>query len=161
MERTTGESHKTELSRELVFEVLRKYGEAWRTKNCSMIAALFTKDAIYHEQVLSQPIKGRKNIYKYWHMRVVRGQENITFNILQFYIDGNVVIAEWEARFDVVARRERRLMREVAIIEFRGRHICSLREYWASKLISRTGERRRFGRRPPRAGRVAGGQTPR
>jgi ketosteroid isomerase-like protein len=125
------------LDREFVINILKKYGEAWKTKNPSLIVSIFTNDAVYHEQILSAPIIGRRNIGRYWRARVVRGQDNIEFTILNVYIDGWTVIAEWEARFDVVARSERKLMREVAILEFRGDLICSLREYWSSKNIGR------------------------
>lgn len=127
------------------------------TKNSSLIMSIFTKDAIYHEQVMSKPVIGRINIGKYWKTRVAHGQDNIEFKILNIYVDGNTVIAEWEARFDLVKKLERVLMREVAILEFRESKICSLREYWSSTKINRgnksahisiTGNSRRSRNRP-------------
>jgi hypothetical protein len=52
-------------------------------------------------------------------------------------LDGDTAIAEWEARFDDPAQGVRKRMREIAVLEFDGPLIASLREYWASE---RTGE---------------------
>jgi hypothetical protein len=45
------------------------------------------------------------------------------------------VIAEWEATFDDRVQGRRKRMREVAILEFDGNRIASLREYWASEVV--------------------------
>lgn len=57
----------------------------------------------------------------------------MTCRLLNFYVDGAPVIAEWEAEFDDVVQAVRKRMREVAILEFDGPLIASLREYWASE----------------------------
>lgn len=59
--------------------------------------------------------------------------------MLSLYLDGNTAIAEWEARFDDRADGVRKRMREVAILEFEGRLIASLREYWSSEVIGQLG----------------------
>ncbi|MBC6445039.1 MAG: nuclear transport factor 2 family protein [Alphaproteobacteria bacterium GM202ARS2] len=119
--------------------VVHSYGQAWVKKDSKLIGSLFTTDATYHEQVLSDPIRGRRNIQSYWQNRVGRGQKNIEFKILNLYIDGMNVIAEWQAKFDVVRTNTRILMKQVAILEFSGRKIASLREYWSSRPIGKAG----------------------
>jgi nuclear transport factor 2 (NTF2) superfamily protein len=123
------------LTREHVREVLDTYIEAWESQNPDLIVTIFTRSATYHERVLGKPIPDREAIREYWETKVVRDQASIRCRLLNFYVDGNTVIAEWEARFDDVAQGVRKRMREVAILEFDGPLIESLREYWASETI--------------------------
>jgi ketosteroid isomerase-like protein len=65
----------------------------------------------------------------------VKGQGRIRFTLLHTYIDGSTGVAEWEVSFDDVAQRQRKRMREIAILQFIDGKITSLREYWASEII--------------------------
>jgi ketosteroid isomerase-like protein len=56
---------------------------------------------------------------------------------LNAYLDGETVIAEWEAEFDDVVQGTRKRMREIAVLVFDGGLVSSLREYWASEQIGR------------------------
>jgi len=87
--------------------------------------------------VLDEPIRTRAGIRDYWQSKVVEGQANIDARLLNLYTatDGSTVIAEWEATFDDRVQNVRKRMREVAILEFAGERIASLREYWASEVI--------------------------
>lgn len=123
------------LTREHVAEVLDTYIKAWEEQNPSLIVTIFTPEATYHERVLRDPIPDRDAIREYWETKVARDQANIRCRLLNFYIDGDTVIAEWEARFDDVAQGVRKRMREVAILEFNGPLVESLREYWASEQV--------------------------
>jgi ketosteroid isomerase-like protein len=62
-------------------------------------------------------------------------QTNIEAELLNLYLDGTTAIAEWEARFDDLVAGCRKRMREVAILEFAGDKIDSLREYWTSQQL--------------------------
>jgi len=55
---------------------------------------------------------------------------------LNLYLDGNTAIAEWDAEFDDLAQGVRKHMIEVAILEFEGKLVGSLREYWSSEVLS-------------------------
>ncbi|MGB3896025.1 MAG: nuclear transport factor 2 family protein, partial [Mycolicibacter sinensis] len=79
----------------------------------------------------------RAGIRDYWQTKVVEGQANIDARLLNLYTatDGTTVIAEWEATFDDRVQGRRKRMREVAILEFDGEQIASLREYWASDVV--------------------------
>lgn len=123
------------LTRDRVHEVLDTYIKAWEEQDSDLICTIFTREATYHERVLSDPIPDRDAIREYWETKVVRDQANIRCRLLNFYIDGDTVVAEWEARFDDVAQGVRKRMREVAILEFDGLLIESLREYWASETV--------------------------
>ena len=72
---------------------------------------------------------------------MVGDQANITCGLLSLYVDGDTVIAEWEAEFDDVVQGVRKRMREIAVLEFDGPLISSLREYWTSTTVPIAGIR--------------------
>jgi len=116
------------------------YLRAWMQQDPDLIVTIFTDDATYHERVLGEPIRTRAGIYDYWQSKVADGQANIDARLLNLYTatDGITVIAEWEATFDDRVAGQRKRMREVAILEFAGEKIASLREYWASEVVAST-----------------------
>jgi ketosteroid isomerase-like protein len=81
-------------------------------------------------------IRDHAGIREYWQTKVVKEQANIQAELLSLYLDGPTAIAEWEARFDDLVKGHRKRMREVAILEFDGDRIASLREYWTSERLS-------------------------
>ena len=123
------------LTREHVREVLDTYVKAWQDQNPDLIVQIFTPDATYHERVLRDPIPDREAIWQYWVDKVVNAQANIRCEVLNVYVDGETAIAEWLAEFDDIAQGVRKRMLEIAVLEFDGPLIASLREYWASEHI--------------------------
>ena len=127
------------LTREHAREVLATYIRAWETQDADLICTIFTETATYHERVLADPIPDREAIRRYWQTKVARDQANIRARLITFYLDAerNAVIAEWEAEFDDLAQGVRKRMREVAILEFDGPLVDSLREFWASEQLGK------------------------
>ena len=123
------------LTKQEAREVLDTYIEAWETQDPDLIVTIFTEDATYHERVLSDAIPDREAIRAYWETKVVQAQANITCKLLNFYVDGGTVIAEWLAEFDDISQGVRKRMQEIAVLEFEGSRIASLREYWASAEV--------------------------
>jgi uncharacterized protein (TIGR02246 family) len=132
------------LSASDVRQVVDVYIKAWMGQDPDLIVTVFTADATYREGVLNPPIRGRDGIRKHWETKVVKEQAEIECELLALYVDGNTAVAEWEAQFDDLSQNVRKRMREVAILEFDGLLISSLREYWTSE---RTG--------PPRSSSMA------
>src|SRR6185437_869813 len=117
------------LTREQARAVLDIYVQAWERQDPDLIVTIFTPSATYHERVLQDPIPDREAIRRYWQEKVVESQANIKCELLNVYLDGDTVIAEWEAEFDDLAQGMRKRMREIAVLVFEGRLIASLREY--------------------------------
>jgi len=136
-----------ELTREHVLGVIGVYIDAWENQDPDLITTIFTEDATYHERVMEDPIPGRDAIRAYWESKVVSAQANIKCELLNFYLDGDTAIAEWEAGFDDIVRGVRKRMQEIAVLRFKGGLIASLREYWSSEqvgeLSASTGDARR------------------
>ena len=124
------------LTREQARAVIDVYIQAWETQDPDLIVTIFTPTATYHERVLQDPIPDREAIRHYWESKVVQAQANIKCELLAMFLDGETVIAEWEAEFDDLAQGVRKRMKEIAVLEFDGPLIRSLREYWASETIS-------------------------
>lgn len=124
-----------ELTKQDVREVLDVYIRAWETQDPDLIVTIFTEGATYHERVLQPPIPNRDAIRRYWETKVVEGQANIKCELLNVYLDSTTAIAEWEAEFDDVVQGVRKRMREIAVLDFDGRQIAALREYWSSESV--------------------------
>ncbi len=124
------------LAKDDVRKVVDTYLRAWTTQDPDLIGTVFTPTATYHERVLAEPIRDQRGIREYWQTKVVAQQANIEARLLNLYLDGSTAVAEWEARFDDVVQGCRKRMREVAILEFDGDRIASLREYWASEQLN-------------------------
>ena len=124
------------LTKDDVREVLDVYIKAWETQDPNLIVTIFTPAATYHQRVMGDPIPDREAIRRYWESKVVGAQANITCRLLNLYLDGDTAVAEWLAEFDDVAQGVRKRMREIAVLEFDGHLIASLREYWASETIA-------------------------
>ena len=118
-----------------VREVIETYIRAWVEQDPELILTVFTESATYHERVLEKPICAHKGIRQYWQEKVLESQDRIECVLLNLYLDGTTAIAEWEACFDDLKQGVRKRMREVAILEFEGRLIGTLREYWASEEL--------------------------
>ena len=124
-----------QLAKTTLMAALNVYKTAWEQQDSNLILTIFTKGAVYHERVLREPIQGHEGIAAYWQDKVVKGQARIRFTLLNTYIEGATGIAEWEVYFDDVVQHTRKHMKEIAILEFDGGKIASLREYWASEVI--------------------------
>ena len=123
------------VSKDRAKEILKTYKEAWVNQDIDKILSIFVKDGIYHERVLERPYCGHKEIAKYWKNKVCDEQSKIEFKLLNFYVCGDVIIAEWEASFNSNIENARIHLKEVAIIETEGGLIKSLREYWQSERL--------------------------
>jgi len=126
------------LTKQDVRKVIAVYMKAWRTQDPDLIVTIFTPEATYHERVMEDiTITGRDGIRAYWESKVVGAQANIICGMERLYLDHDTgtAIAEWVAEFDDVAQGVRKRMREIAVLEFEGGLIASLREYWASEHV--------------------------
>jgi uncharacterized protein (TIGR02246 family) len=123
------------LERTHVRDIIDTYVKAWQQQDPDLIVTIFTEDATYHERVLGAPIRTRAGIHRYWREKVVANQARIECRVLGLYVDGETAIVEWDARFDDKEAGARKRIREVAILEFAGELIASLREYWASEVL--------------------------
>ena len=123
------------LTKQEAREVVDTYIRAWQSQDPDLIVTIFAERATYHERVMDEPIPDREAIRAYWQSKVVGAQANITCRLESLYVDGDTAIAEWLAEFDDVAQGVRKRMKEIAVLEFEGHLIASLREYWASEVI--------------------------
>ena len=124
------------IERKTAEKILKAYGKAWVSQDVNKILSIFAEDGIYQERAFEKPFAGHRQIRNYWQKKVVEDQSDIKFRLLNFYVDGNTVIAEWEASFYSNAEKARIRIKEVAILEIESNKIKSLREYWQSERLS-------------------------
>ena len=125
------------IQKETAEKLLKTYEDAWVEQDIKKILSIFKEDGIYHKRVLKQPFVGHKQIAEHWKTKVVEEQSNIQFKLLNYYIEEDVIIAEWDAWFDSNIEKARMHIKEVGIIEVEGSKIRSIREYWQSEILSK------------------------
>lgn len=119
------------MTKEQALKLIEVYGKAWETRDPELIITIFTEDATYFDPKEPENF-GRNAIKKYWETKVIGEQEDIKFKLLNLWIDGQNVIAEWHATFKDIKRNLLIDMTEVAIFEVKGDKFSSLREYYKS-----------------------------
>ena len=120
------------MTKEQATQLLNIYGKAWVGRDPELILTIFTSDATYDDS--NEPeVRGHEGIRAYWLDKVVGGQKNIVFKLLNIWVDGGVVVAEWDARFTDTKRDLLIEMREVGIFAVKDGKFGSLREYYRTK----------------------------
>ena len=117
------------MTHEEAVKLLKIYGKAWETKDPDLIITIFTKDASYHDPKEPKNI-GRDAIKKYWEYKVIGEQDDIKFDLIHVWIDGDTVIAEWHATFKDIKQKIFIDLVEVAIFTVKDGKFSSLREYY-------------------------------
>jgi len=119
------------MTRERAIELIGIYGKAWEDRDADLVLSIFTPAATYFD-----PREGMKTghaeIKEYWQSKVIGSQKDVHFKLLNTWIDGDVVIAEWNVLFIDVTRNLSIDMTEVAIFTAEGELFSSNREYYRS-----------------------------
>src|SRR6185312_12880353 len=114
------------MTKEAATVLLNIYGKAWITRDPDLILSIFTPDATYNDP-REKENQGHEGIRNYWKTKVVNGQKDIRFELLNTWMDGDTVIAEWRAEFTDTIRNLGIDMTEVAIFTVRGDKFSGLR----------------------------------
>jgi len=122
------------MNKEQAINLLNIYGKAWVTRDPDLILSIFTPDATYNDPRESEN-QGHAGIRSYWMNKVVNGQKDIRFKLLNAWIDGDTIVAEWEADFIDTIRDLRVHLNEVAIFTAKEGKFGSLREYYKSTKL--------------------------
>ncbi len=117
------------MTKEEATRLLNIYGEAWITRDPDLIVTIFTDDATYNDPREPENI-GREAIRAYWVSKVIGEQKDISFNLRHVWVDGDTVIAEWDAEFIDTKRSLQIQMTEVAIFSVKEGKFGGLREYY-------------------------------
>ncbi len=117
------------MTHEEAVKLIETYGKAWETKDPNLIGTIFTEEATYNDPKEPENI-GRDAIKEYWNYKVIGEQDDIKFNLRHVWVDGNTVIAEWNATFKDIKRNLFIDMDEVAIFTVQDDKFSSLREYY-------------------------------
>jgi nuclear transport factor 2 (NTF2) superfamily protein len=113
-------------------QFLKKYKEAWETRDADLAASLFTRDARYKENPFGEPIIGREAIHDYWAAATAQ-QEDIRFAVTNFLHTGYVLIAEWTCQYRDRTTNKLRELAGMFFADFYGNQVRAFREYWQSR----------------------------
>jgi ketosteroid isomerase-like protein len=83
-----------------VEEWIEAYGRAWREKDASAAAALFTADAVYRSHPLREPHVGMEATHRYWS-RATGDQEEFELRFGTPIVAGDRAAVEWWAQMRV------------------------------------------------------------
>ena len=119
------------MNKEHATKLFETYGHAWETRDPDLILTIFTPDASYDDPHEPKNM-GHEGIRAYWVSKVIGEQKDIHFKLLHVWIDGDTVIAEWDADFIDTKRNLHIQMTEVAIFGTQDGKFSSLREYYKS-----------------------------
>jgi ketosteroid isomerase-like protein len=117
------------MTKEEATKLLMIYGEAWEKRDPELIVTIFTEDATYNDPKEPENV-GREAIRTYWVSKVIGEQDDIHFHLRNVWVDGDTVIAEWDAEFTDTKRSLRIQMTEVAIFTVKDNKFSALREYY-------------------------------
>jgi hypothetical protein len=129
------------VSREVVIEAVKEYGEAWVTQDPTRIGQLFTQDAVYVERAFDRnaTFRGRKAIEKYWKYQICGKQSDISFRHVESEMvrdaDEPIAVVKWLAEFqNHRANRADKTIKQVRFCQmakliFEGTKILYLEEY--------------------------------
>ena len=113
-------------------QFLKKYKQAWETRDADLAASLFTRDARYKENPFGEPIIGREAIHDYWAAATAQ-QEDIHFTVTNFLHTGYILIAEWTCQYRDLASGRPRELAGMFFADFYGNQVRAFREYWQSR----------------------------
>jgi len=113
-------------------QFLKKYKQAWETRDADLAASLFTRDARYKENPFGEPIIGREAIHNYWAAATAQ-QEDIRFTVTNFLHTGYILIAEWGCQYRDRASGRSRELAGMFFADFYGNQVRAFREYWQSR----------------------------
>src|SRR6266853_983641 len=78
--------------------LITAYGKAWKDCDADNILTVFTPNATYLDPHDGIQV-GHAGIKAYWVRKVIGSQKNISFRLLNMWMDGDTVVAEWNATF--------------------------------------------------------------
>ncbi len=125
---------RAQLNLTVAGKFLATYKEAWEARDPELAASLFTRDARYWENPFGEPIVGREGISTYWKS-ATDSQEDIHFVVLQFFLAGYTLFAEWTCTYTHRPSGERRELAGMLLADFYGQQVRTFREYWHRRVV--------------------------
>ncbi len=111
---------------------LERYRRAWEERDPDLAVALFTDGATYAETPFDEPLRGRAAIREYWSA-VPREQRDVRLARELVAVEGDLVVALWQAAYTRIADGGRNRLDGVFLLRFADGGLCrELREWWHS-----------------------------
>lgn len=109
---------------------LRKYGEAWASRDPEAASSLFTVDARYYETPFTEPAIGRDGVRAYW-VEVTSKQRDVRFSHEVIGSLKHMGIARWSAQYTRHPAGGTKRLDGIFLLWFDRQGLCrELREWW-------------------------------
>jgi uncharacterized protein (TIGR02246 family) len=79
------------MTKDQAAQLIATYGKAWEQRDADLILTVFTPDATYFDPREGVQT-GHAGIKAYWESKVIGSQKNITFKLLNLWMDADTVI---------------------------------------------------------------------
>jgi hypothetical protein len=118
---------------------LKRYGEAWETRDADKLVPLFTDDVLYYETPFDEAMHGSDAIRAYWSVLPMT-QDHIHFHYRIVSVQPEQSVAQWWASFIRLPTKMHVKIDGVMICEFDENNRCRyFREWWHRHEVEDTG----------------------
>jgi ketosteroid isomerase-like protein len=105
-----------------------RYRSAWEGADSEAVAALFTEDGIYRDDIYEEPHRGRGGVIAYWD-GVTSTQSEVSVKMGKPRVDGNRAVVEFWTTMKVAGNPV--TLAGALLLDFDQDGLCnSLHEYW-------------------------------
>jgi len=118
--------------------IMRAYGNAWEKLDSSALVKIFTRTGTYRVRPFERPYRGHKGIRRYWDGIVKVKEKNVRFALGRVFVNDDVGVAEWKARFTRRDNGHPEELRGIILAKVRNGKIRELWEYWDKKEMGGT-----------------------
>lgn len=109
---------------------LRRYEQAWESRDAQAASSIFTEDALYYETPYAEPFRGRQGIADYWS-GVTADQRDVDFTSEVIAVKDDVGIAHWNAKLTAASTGQRVELDGIFVLRFGEDGLVSeLKEWW-------------------------------
>lgn len=109
---------------------VRRYGEAWESRDASAAALLFTEAATYQWTPFDQPLQGREAIAHAW-AEATSTQRDVRFTYRVLAVAGDQGVAHWRSAFIRRATGASVEIDGILVAELTNTGLCRrFREWW-------------------------------
>ena len=121
------------MSHEQLDRWLRRYGEAWETRDGGLAGSLFTDDGTYCWGPHDSPLQGRDAIRARWQ-QATETQRDIAFRHEILGTDGNRAFVRWWSTYAELSTGSRVELDGVFVLDFAEDGLCQrLQEWWLAR----------------------------
>ncbi len=108
---------------------LEKFDDAWQSANAKKASSIFTKNAIYFENPLEQPLTSKREIENVWE-QVSKTQRGIKVKSEVYMVKENTCVAHFKASFFRITTNSIVKLDGIYIFTLNEMNLCTEFHFW-------------------------------